>query len=82
MKVFSPAPGQGIILFEHKRKTKVLYNVLYSDNNVQQGGAIEREKFLEKISALGVQVYQTVKVSQVIDLSYTSCFPNCIMLLK
>ena len=81
MKVFSPAPGQGIILFEHKRKTKVLYNVLYSDD-VQQGGAIEREKFLEKISALGVQVYQTVKVSQVIDLSCTSCFPNCIMLLK
>ena len=81
MKVFSPAPGQGIILFEHKRKTKVLYNVLYSDD-VQQGGAIEREKFLEKISALGVQVYQTVKVSKVIDLSCTSCCPNCIMLLK
>ena len=40
-----------------------LWQCFYSDN-VQKGGAIKREKFLEEISALALKTYQTIKVSK------------------
>ena len=50
MKVFSPAPGQGIILFEHKRKTKVLYNVLFYSDDVKRWSHRKGEVFGENFS--------------------------------